>query len=381
MITRKRRLVSVLILVVICVSALAAEPNEPGVVSKFMAGEEPNQSKTELTFEISKKERQFGMEEPSKFRNSVKPKYVAIFSMSDLSLFYHVPGTWTDYTEMAKMILATSAGQSMSEIQKELLKAEKVIFTISTKRKEKKLSMISHRVKESEFGLYAFTAEDAKLVTEAFVETMTIKAREKLPPLLEKFMNERKPRLQDYRERTADIKKKLTEKEPEVKSAESAYKTLKNTDRYRILADTEAYEKAKETIAQMNKMLSILDIEIAGTSEKLEVIEKFRESDNFSNATLEKLEQMFVEQMVELRGAMGRKEAALRLRDRGKQFYDFFDAWTGLDRDVNSLKNNLKDYEKRVLYYEEQIANPHPELLPPKVLQNKVTIYPVLVKE
>ncbi len=360
--SRKHQLVIALILACICVPVLSAEPNE---------------TKTELKFEISTRVRSKGLR---RFTGPVKPKYVAIFSMSDLSRFY--PGVWTNnYTEMAKMILATSAGQSMSEIQKELLKADRAISTISRISKAQMHGIVKYKVEDTEFGLYAFTLEDAKLVTEAFVETLTKKAREKLPPLLEKFMNELKPRLQDYRERTADIKKKLTEKEPEVKSAESAYKTLKNTDRYRILADTEAYEKAKETIAQMNKMLSILDIEIAGTSEKLEVIEKFRESDNFSNATLEKLEQMFVEQMVELRGAMGRKEAALRLRDRGKQFYDFFDAWTGLDRDVNSLKNNLKDYEKRVLYYEEQIANPHPELLPPKVLQNKVTIYPVLVEE
>ena len=367
MITAKRQLLSVLILAVICVSALAAEPNE---------------TKTELRFEISKKEVQFGIEERSKFRNSVKPKYVAIFSMSDLSRFYDEPVPATRDLETAKMILATSAGQSMSEIQKELLKADKVIFTIDTRNKNVKYGgLAKYTVKDIEFGLYAFTPEDAKLVTEAFVETMAKKAREKLPPLLEKFMNERKQKLQEWQESILDTKKKLTEKELEVKSAESAYKTLKNTDRYRILADTEAYEKAKETIAQMNKMLSILDIEIAGTSEKLEVIEKFRESDKFSNATLEKLEQMFVEQMVELRGAMGRKEAALRLRDRGKQFCDFFDAWTGLDRDVNSLRDRLKNHEKKVRFYEEEIANPTPELLPPKVLENKVTIYPVLVEE
>jgi len=269
----------------------------------------------------------------------------------------------------------------MSQIQKELLKAHKVISTIVTTNKRKQSGGLSYNIRESEFGLYAFTLEDAKLVTEAFVETMTIKAREKLPPLLEKFMNERKQKLQEYRERVADLKNKLAEKGPGLKSAESAYRKLKNTDHYGTLADSEAYEKARETIAQMNKMLSILDIELAGIREKLAIIEKYRESDKFSNATLEKLEQMFVEQMVEFRGAEARKGAAIDLRNRDKQFCDFFDAWTTLESEVRGLKHSLRDSEKRVRSFEESIANPHPELLPPKVLQNKVTIYPVLAEE
>jgi len=364
--SRKYKLLIALVLACVCASVLAAEPNE---------------AKTELKFEISTMERALRMEERSSFRNSVKPKYVAVFTMSDLSRCYNRYPLGYHDVETAKMILSTSAGQSMSEIQKELLKADKVIFTISVKKGVKKFNVVSNRYELSEFGLYAFTAEDAKLATEAFVETMNKKAREKLPPLLENFINEQKQKLQEYQERLTDTKKKLSEKELELKPAESAYKTLKNTDHYKTLADTGAYKKAKETIAQMNKMLSIIEIELSGIQQKLEIIEKYRESDNFSNATLEKLEQMFVEQMVELRGAMGRKEAVLRLRDRGKQFCDFFDAWIGLEHEVRNLKNSLKDYEKRVLYYEEQIANPHPELLPPKVLQNKVTIYPVIAEE
>jgi len=269
----------------------------------------------------------------------------------------------------------------MSEMQKELLKADKVISTISAIHRIKKFNMVSNRFKVSEFGLYAFNVEDAKLVTKAFVETMNKKAREKLPPMLDKFMNERKQKLQEYRERIADIKKKLTEKEPELKSAESKYKTLKNTDRYKFLADSDADEKTKKTLAQINEMLSILDIELAGIREKLNVIEHYRKLANFSKATLDKLEQMFVEQMIELRGTEGRKEAAIKLREKDKQFCDLYDAWTHLDVEVQNLRIRIKNDEKKVLYYEEEMANPPEDLLPPKVLRNKVTIYPVLAEE
>jgi len=102
---------------------------------------------------------------------------------------------------------------------------------------------------------------------------------------------------------------------------------------------------------------------------------------NFSKATLDKLEQMFVEQMVELRGTEGRKEAAIRLREKDKKFCDLYDAWTGLYNEVQNLRIRIDNDEEKVLYYEEEIANPPSELLPPKVLRNKVTIYPVLTEE
>jgi len=363
---RKNKLLIALIIACVCVLVLGVEPNE---------------AKTVLKYEVSEKERQLGVIERGKFKDSVKPKYVAIFSMSDLSRFYDEPGPGTRDMVTAKMILATSAGQSMSEIQKDLLKADKVIFTLGITKKRKDLNLFSYPVRESEFGLYALTAEDAKLATEAFVETMTNKAREKLPPFLKKFMNERRQGLQVSLEKVADLKNKLAEKEPGLQSAESAYKTIKDTDRYKILADTEAHKKARETIAQMNKILSVLDIELAGIRGKLRIIEQYRESDKFSNATLEKLEQMFVEQMVELRGAVGRKDAAIDLRNQDKQFCDLYDAWAGLDSEVKSLRNRLRSDEKKVRLYEDVIANPPPDLLPPKVLQNKVTIYPVLAEE
>ncbi|HIJ52501.1 MAG TPA: hypothetical protein HPP66_05025 [Planctomycetes bacterium] len=357
MITAKRQLLSFLILVVICVSALATEPNE---------------TKTELKFEINTRVRSKGL---MKFTGPVKPKYVAIFTMSDLSRIRREL-VWTDYPALAKMILATTTGQSMSEIQKELLKADRVISTSTSSVREQMYS-----VQKTEFGLYAFTVDDAKNMTQALIEILTTIAREKQPPMLEKFMNERKQKLQILQEGISDIKNKLIEMEPEFKSRESKYKTIKNTDRYRTLSDSKANEKARETIVQMNKMLSILDIELAGIQEKLVVIEQYRESGKFSKATLEKLEQMFVEQMVELRGAMARKDAAIELRNQDKQFCDLYNAWHSLEKEVKFLRNRLRNEEKRVRSYEEGTANPHPELLPPKVLQNKVTIYPVLAEE
>ena len=49
--------------------------------------------------------------------------------------------------------------------------------------------------------------------------------------------------------------------------------------------------------------------------------------------------------------------------------------------EVNNLKANLKDSERRVQEMEERLTNPTPNMLPPEIYQNKVTIYPVITDQ
>ncbi len=59
-----------------------------------------------------------------------------------------------------------------------------------------------------------------------------------------------------------------------------------------------------------------------------------------------------------------------------KQPY-LFSLWSNLDSEVNRLNYDLESSENSLRDVEEILANPVPEMLPPKVFQNKVTIYPV----
>ncbi len=59
-----------------------------------------------------------------------------------------------------------------------------------------------------------------------------------------------------------------------------------------------------------------------------------------------------------------------------KQPY-LFSLWNNLDSEVNLLNYDLESSENSLRDVEEILANPVPEMLPPKVFQNKVTIYPV----
>ncbi len=59
-----------------------------------------------------------------------------------------------------------------------------------------------------------------------------------------------------------------------------------------------------------------------------------------------------------------------------KQPY-LFSLRSNLDSEVNRLNYDLESSENSLRDVEEILANPVPEMLPPKVFQNKVTIYPV----
>ena len=165
---------------------------------------------------------------------------------------------------------------------------------------------------------------------------------------------------------------------------------LKKT-RYFSLSDNEAYETAKKTMLEMDKMLDVIAIELAGIREKMAVLNEYRKTPQDMQAIqrrrqlpegmLVKLEQMFVEQTIELKSAEARKQAATKIRDRDKAFIVMFNKWNNLSSEVYNLKANLENYEERVPEIEEILTNPKPDMLPPEIYQNKVTIYPVLIEQ
>jgi hypothetical protein len=138
-------------------------------------------------------------------------------------------------------------------------------------------------------------------------------------------------------------------------------------------------------------MLDVIAIELAGIREKMAVINEYRKTPQDMQAIerrrklpegmLVKLEQMFVEQTIELKSAEAREQAAIKIRDRDKAFVDLFIQWKSLSAEVHNLKANLESAEEQVQGMEERLSNPTPDMLPPELYQNKVTIYPVFPEQ
>jgi hypothetical protein len=331
-------------------------------------GAEPNEAKTELKFEIDNVRSQLWLSDRSDKpgQGPVKPTHVAILHIRrphmDMPLSH----------EGVLQILKTSAGESLSQQQRKFLTASDAITWWG----------IEEIKNHDTVFLYAVSEEDAKKTVQAYLEIPTKQANAAVQEF-EKYVKDRK-------EEIIEINKALPEKQKQAYEMEPKYMEIKKT-RYFSLSDAEAYDKAKETTLEMDKMLDVIAIELAGIREKMSVINEYRKTPQDMQAIerrrqlpegmLVKLEQMYVEQMIELKSAEAREQAAIKIRDRDKAFVDLFTQWANLSGEVQNLKINLENNERRIQEIEARLNNPEPYMLPPEIYQNKVTIYQVLAEQ
>jgi hypothetical protein len=332
------------------------------VITSFVLGQEPNLIKEELQFRIGQEEQKWitdldehqGIYPEDRTEKSViKPTHVSIMIIEHT----RVPRIY--WTEISN----NPIGRTMSKQQQEFIAEANGRIRNLTRKEE-----------GFEFRWYAVSQEDAQKMAQTFINVWKTKVDKKLQP----FLNRRK----ELGEKINEIKKMLPVKQKNFEAAESKYKEIKNARYFSSLDDGEVYTKAKDTMFQMDKMLDVLEIELAGINSKLKEIESFRRTKrlpgkDLSDETVDKLDQMFIEQIVELQGAEARKKAALGIQHREKEFVDLFNQWINHEREVHELKQDLEMSENNLRSVEEILDNPKPEMLPPKVFQNKVTIYPV----
>lgn len=330
--SRKHKLLIALILVCTCGVVLSAEPNEV---------------RTELKFDIRKG--------PSPARH-LKPRAGTPDVYSHFAVLF-VRGKWRMYQRGVPIeaMLETSAGQSMSQMQRDVISNQAIKYLDDG-------ATISNY---TYFQLFGISEDDVQKMVNAFIESLANRNNKEMQNFLSKQ--------QEYQEKIADIKKKLLEKQAELESTQTKLDTHKTKVRY-LSAD-----EAKATVLELNKTLDTLEVEIVGLQARIEANGKYRfeKGNRLSDEALAKLEQMKGEDIISLAGALARKKAALRIRNREKEFLDLFSQWSNLDSEVNRLKHDLETSENNLLDVEKILANPVPEMLPPKVLQNKVMIYPV----
>lgn len=338
--SKTHKLLIALILVCTCGVILSAEPNE---------------AKTEVKFEMKSFQ-----EARMLLRLNMQPPY----GSTHYAVLF-VRGDWKYYRNRAPIesVLETSAGRAMSQQQRDIISNQ------SIKWRDYGATISNYTY----FQLFGISEDDTKKMVEAFMVVAINRANANVQ-IFEKMRTEAK-------EKIRVINKELPEKQKQLKAAELKYKEIKNT-RYFLFDDEQAYEKARETMLQMYKMLDVLEIELAGIQGKLKSLESYRRTKRLprkelSDETVDKLDQMFVEQMVELRGVEARKKAALGIRNREKGFFDLFSQWSNLDSEVGPLQRDLKFSKNSLREAEKKLTNPVPEMLPPKIYQNKVTIYPV----
>jgi len=296
----------------------------------------------------------------------VKPTHMAIFHIRRPHI--DMPSGYPGILQ----ILKTAAGQSLSQQQQKFMTASDAVTWWGIDAIKNHDTVL----------LYAVSQEDAKKMVQAYFEIPANEAKARRQEY-EQYVKDRKQEI-------IEIKKVLPVKQKQADEMEPKYMEIKKT-RYFSLSDDEAYEKAKGTMLEMDKMLDVIAIELAGIREKMSVIAEYRKTPQDIQAIeqrrklpegmLVKLEQMFVEQTIELKSAEAREKAAVMIRDRDKAFVDLFIQWKNLRGEVHNLKSNLENNERRSQEIEDRLNNPEPYMLPPELYENKVTIYPVVTEQ
>jgi hypothetical protein len=358
---RRRQLLIGLVLTLVCLPAL---------------GQEPNEAKTELKFESNDKEQPWIIEidangnetietRKEMIRGSFQPKYVAVFYVrdkrDDMSHYRAWKQGFPDFSlsTWIDSVLSTSAGKSLSQHQIDLLQTGACIRI---------LGQFGNAVgNHQQIRVYAVSEKDARKTVEALIETLT-----KVSGTTGYLKNKRL----ELQEKIPKDKKLILEKEIKLKSESEKLDMLKKSIYYLSI------DEAKEVISQLNKTLDTLNVEIAGFKAKVSAIEKNIEQSKskktLSSAdTLAKLEEMLTEQTIELVGALARKETATKIRDQATEYYNLNRLEGNIRNELVTLRQVLGDCERELRGIENQLAHPTPDMLPPKLFQNKVTIHPV----
>jgi len=348
--SRKHQLVIALILVFTFTLALGTEPNE---------------AKTELKIEINSENAKRLYGKIKTVLTPIRPTHVAYFAIE----WYHWQPTEPNISE----ILQTPIGQTVSQLQRDLFRAVPAIPLMGTSRRMRASEFGSYPFGSNEYAVYAVSQEDAKKMAQALVEVLMKEADVALGPILKSYINKMLSKKQELEKNVAEIKKQISKMEAEIKNAQPNLDRLKKEIQYLHSG------KAEEAISEFNKMLNTLKIELSGIRSRVQTIEiyKAKLGKEISGEHRFKLEQMFIEQMIELNAGEARKNTVIDLRNEARSFYN-------LDRKLDKLKstkynlgNDLTRLEPVLGQIEEKLTNPSPDMLPPKVYQNKVTIYPV----
>ena len=323
---------------------LAAEPNEP------------NEPKTEIKFKIDDSIQRWRIaSQPG--RGPIKPAYVAELFIKE---YGNIPGGGPQGS--LNKLLQTPISKSMTSNQKEFIKTSSSYSTVSENLRDMPIGYLTIR-------LYAVSQEEAKKTALAFIELLNERAKDRI--------QDYKVNLKRNEDDLAKVKKELPEKQEQLKETEKRYNGIKEAT-HRYATDADSWYLAKKNISEMERTLNELNIELVGIRERLKTIEKYRNQPDLRADTYAHLDQMYIENMVELSGLEARKKETEKIHRLEVEFTKLFNERGNLSGEVSKFNETIERIQSEVKQLTNRLNNPRPEMLPPEVYQNTVTIYPVI---
>lgn len=259
--------------------------------------------------------------------------------------------------QVIEKILATPAGRKISPAQRKFIEAGRAIY--------REGSLGDQVIDCFRFWVYAVSEDDAEKTVQAFVQFLTAEAEAKMQHLLsesKKLTEESIP----------ESKKRVSDAQAEIKAVQAKLEVLKKTVHYVTT------EEAMQTVLEFNKTLNTLEVEIAGLQAKVSANKEYMAQANLTNDALTKLQQILADHIIELAGALARKQTATKIRDQAKEFYDLHMQRDKLPKTLASLRKSIGYLEGELMRAKEGITDPHGGALRPEVFEDKVVINPVI---
>ncbi|MBL7153828.1 MAG: hypothetical protein ISS79_08925 [Phycisphaerae bacterium] len=349
----KSRLMAAFVLATICLPAAAKDQNHPTTRLRFEVEQRIVDWRSTTAYGSSSR--------VSIKEGLVRPSHRAQLFIANLpSRKMSTRGDilYVDFQESQaiKKILNTPAGQKISPAQREFLEAGRAIYRDG--------SLGDQVVDHFRLWIYAVSKDDVEKTTQALIQFLTAEAEAKIRLWLSECKKLTEDSIPGY-------KKRVSEAEGEIKAVQTKLDTLKKTVHYVSI------EEAMQTVLEFNKTLNTLEVEIAGLQAKVSANKEYMAHANLTNDALTKLQQILADHIIELAGALAKKETATKIRDQAKEFYDLHTQLTKLPKTLTNLRKSLSSHESSLQGAENAMTDPRGGALAPKVFGNKVVINPV----
>ena len=213
--------------------------------------------------------------------------------------------------------------------------------------------------------LYAVTLDDAKKMAQAYFQDGMMSFRRQVEGQGE--------RLRELTEKIAQEEKRLSDENQLTETTQKSLDTFAKTVAYRTESEAQA------AIGELDRMLNASQVEIAGITAKIKAIQAYRREQRQEGRSVPqeaeaKLDLMFIEESITLRGAVARKQMAMQLREQAGRFVDLRSTLVRAAEEKQTLAKDLNTHREdlpRLRKLLEEIRQQEPQI------PDRIVIYPI----
>ena len=352
---RKMRLMVCFVLAGTCIGAPNNEPNEPALKPQFDVGtvSKPHSVKTW----------------------SITPTHAATFRL------------YWNFAEPNDPniadLLKTSAGKSISEVQRELIKTEKAISGKISQRTSFG-SKLGKRITNGskDYYIYAVSEADARNTVRALVEYLSEKETAEVISMKQTHKEKLTEKKEELQAKLIEENKEYESVNNELPRARQKYNEAVDNSSYSLHPRGDVPEEVRKTIFEMGKMLDVLNIEIVGIQSKLSAINKHStQKDVLGNQTLLlALKEMAIVQEIELVGAESRRQAIMSVKRREETLYHQYETFHKLMNRSQTLKISIGRKQRDIEDITKELTNRMSTGKWPFTIKDKIRIRPIAAR-